>query len=92
MIDWHRQHVKYLCCTKKLAERKEKKMKNPLMCILVGLIVGAAVFAGFTLLDVALGNAPDFVSGMKSIRNIVMGVIGLGGAAWTMWKKGSKEK
>ena len=46
----------------------------------------------FTLLDVALGNAPDFVSGMKSIRNIVMGVIGLGGAAWTMWKKGSKEK
>jgi hypothetical protein len=75
-----------------LAERKEKKMKNPLVCILVGLIAGAALFAGFTLLDVALGNAPDFVSGMKSIRNIVIALVGVGGVAWTMWKKGSKEK
>ena len=67
-------------------------MKNPRVCILIGLIAGAALFAGFTLLDVALGNAPDFVSGMKSIRNIVIALVGVGGVAWTMWKKGSKEK
>ena len=67
-------------------------MKNPLLCILVGLIAGAALFAGFTLLDVALGNAPDFVSGMKSIRNIVIALVGVVGVAWTLWKKGSKEK
>ena len=67
-------------------------MKKLLVSILVGLIAGAAVFAGFTLLDVALGNAPDFVSGMKSIRNIIISLIGAGGVAWTMWKRGSKEK
>ena len=67
-------------------------MKNPLVCILVGLIAGAALFAGFTLLDVALGNATDFVSGMKSIRNIALGLVGACGVAWTLWKKGGKEK
>ena len=67
-------------------------MKNPLVCLLVGLLAGAALFAGFTLLDVALGNAPDFVSGMKSIRNIVVALIGMGGVAWTMWKKGAGKK
>ncbi len=67
-------------------------MKKLLVSILVGLIAGAAVFAGFTLLDVALGNAPDFVSGMKSIRNIIISLSGAGGVAWTMWKRGSKEK
>ncbi len=67
-------------------------MKNPLLCVLVGLLAGAALFAGFTLLDVALGNAPDFVSGMKSIRNIAISLVGVCGVAWTMWKKGSKEK
>ena len=67
-------------------------MKNPLVCILVGLLAGAALFAGLTLLAVLFGNAPDFVSGMKSIRNIVVGLIGAGGVAWAMWKKGSKEK
>ena len=67
-------------------------MKNPLVCILVGLLAGAALFAGLTLLDVVLGNAPDFVSGMKSIRNIVVSLIGAGGIAWTMWQKGSKDK
>ena len=67
-------------------------MKNPLVCILLGLLAGAALFAGFTLLDVALGNAPDFVSGMKSIRNIVISLVGVVGVSWTLWKKGSKEK
>ncbi len=67
-------------------------MKKLLVSILVGLIAGAAVFAGFTLLDVALGNAPDCVSGMKSIRNIIISLSGAGGVAWTMWKRGSKEK
>ena len=67
-------------------------MKNPLVCILLGLLAGAALFAGFTLLDVALGNAPDFVSGMKSIRNIVIALVGVVGVTWTLWKKGSKEK
>ena len=67
-------------------------MKNPLACILVGLLAGAAVFAGFALLDVAVGNAPDFVSGMKSIRNIALGLVGACGVAWTLWKKGGKEK
>ena len=67
-------------------------MKNPLACILVGLLAGAAVFAGFALLDMAVGNAPDFVSGMKSIRNIAISLVGVCGVAWTMWKKGSKEK
>ena len=67
-------------------------MKNPLVCILLGLLAGAALFAGFTLLDVALGNAPDFVSGMKSIRNIVIALVGVVGVSWTLWKKGSKEK
>ena len=77
---------------KKQPKGRKKEMKNPLVCILVGLIAGAALFAGFTLLDVALGNATDFVSGMKSIRNIVIALVGVGGVAWTMWKKGSKEK
>ena len=67
-------------------------MKNPLVCILLGLLAGAALFAGFTLLDVALGNAPDFVSGMKSIRNIVISLVGVVGVTWTLWNKGSKEK
>ena len=67
-------------------------MKNPLVCILLGLLAGAALFAGFTLLDVALGNAPDFVSGMKSIRNIVIALVGVVGVSWTLWNKGSKEK
>lgn len=67
-------------------------MKNPLACILVGLLAGAAVFAGFALLDMAVGNAPDFVSGMKSIRNIALGLVGACGVAWTLWKKGGKEK
>ncbi len=67
-------------------------MKNPLACILVGLLAGAAVFAGFALLDVAVGNAPDFVSGMKSIRNIAVALVGACGVAWTLWKKGGKEK
>jgi len=67
-------------------------MKNPLVCILIGLLAGAALFAGFTLLDVALGNAPDFVSGMKSIRNIVISLVGVVGVTWTLWNKGSKEK
>ena len=67
-------------------------MKNPLVCILVGLIAGAALFAGFTLLDVSLGNATDFVRCMKSLRNIAISLVGVCGVAWTMWKKGSKEK
>ena len=67
-------------------------MKNPLVCLLIGLIAGAALFAGFTLLDVVFGNAPDFVSGMKSIRNIVIALVGVCGVAWTLWKKGSSKK
>ena len=46
-------------------------MKNPLVCLLVGLLAGAA---------------------LKSIRNIVVALIGMGGVAWTMWKKGAGKK
>ena len=55
-------------------------------------MAGAAIFAGFALLDAVLGNAPDFVSGMKSIRNIVIALVGAGGVAWTVWQKGSRKK
>ena len=51
--------------------------------VIVGLVAGAVIFAAFAGLDVLLGNAETFVDGMKSIRNIAMGVIGAVGVTCT---------
>lgn len=66
------------------------KKKNPLVYVLIGVIAAVAFVAGWAGIDVLLGNAKDFVSGMKNLVTIVLAVLFGGSVASSLWKKGNK--